>query len=334
MKNVSNETCANCGRVIGKLETPMVWKENVVCPECFGRLSGMRTIPPIPDAVAPLREEPRRRGSGIAIAAIIGVCVLLATGGVIWYLNARAEAQRAEVQRSERVAVRLATEKAEAAKAEAAKASALAAVQLATERAEVAKAAAVAATERADAAKVAAAAQRRRERAEQRAALMPYQLKALEALDQIGPDDTNADVIQLNKANAAIAALRVLWNSQGGLKVYPKGSGSEHFLTLIGDAARRIGDMQSWIGIAMDVPTTLYHYRRPLAEIYANAALETFGLGRDPSKDKFLNKPQRHAYLEKAYRTIRVDFHNAYEDLQKAQHEIVQAKAILSKSSQ
>ena len=332
MKNVNNETCENCGRVIGRLETPMVWQEKVVCSDCFGRLSGMRTIPPIPDAG--VNAAPRRRGAGIAIAAIIGICVLLATGGVIWYLNAKAEAQRAEVRQSERVAVRLATEKAEAAKADAAKASALAAVQLVTEKAEVAKADAVAAKERADAAKLAAVAQRKRERTEQAAALMPYQLKALEALDQIGPDDTNADVIQLNKANAAIAALRVLWNSQGGLKVYPKGSGSKHFLTLMGDAARHIGDMQSWIGDAMGLPATLGSYRGPYAKLTADYALEVFGAGADPSKEKTLNKPRSWDYLGKVCGTIRVDFHNAYEDLQKAQHEIVQAKAILSKSSQ
>ncbi len=28
------ETCGNCGRPIGKLETPMVWRGNVVCAGC------------------------------------------------------------------------------------------------------------------------------------------------------------------------------------------------------------------------------------------------------------------------------------------------------------
>ena len=28
------EECANCGRTIGKLETPMVWRGNVVCTSC------------------------------------------------------------------------------------------------------------------------------------------------------------------------------------------------------------------------------------------------------------------------------------------------------------
>jgi hypothetical protein len=31
--------CENCGRVVGKLETPSVWREKVVCFECHGRLS-------------------------------------------------------------------------------------------------------------------------------------------------------------------------------------------------------------------------------------------------------------------------------------------------------
>lgn len=36
---IENETCANCGRVIGKLESPFLWRESIVCQECHGRLS-------------------------------------------------------------------------------------------------------------------------------------------------------------------------------------------------------------------------------------------------------------------------------------------------------
>jgi hypothetical protein len=32
--NGQNDACANCGRVIGKLETPHVWRDNVVCAPC------------------------------------------------------------------------------------------------------------------------------------------------------------------------------------------------------------------------------------------------------------------------------------------------------------
>ena len=34
MADMAGETCANCGRQIGKLETPMVWKQHVVCQAC------------------------------------------------------------------------------------------------------------------------------------------------------------------------------------------------------------------------------------------------------------------------------------------------------------
>lgn len=33
------ETCENCGRAIGQLETPFIWRESVVCAECHARLS-------------------------------------------------------------------------------------------------------------------------------------------------------------------------------------------------------------------------------------------------------------------------------------------------------
>lgn len=33
------EECANCGRTIGKLETANVFKDSVVCSECYARLA-------------------------------------------------------------------------------------------------------------------------------------------------------------------------------------------------------------------------------------------------------------------------------------------------------
>lgn len=35
----SNEICENCGRQIGKLETPMLHDEHIVCMECYERLA-------------------------------------------------------------------------------------------------------------------------------------------------------------------------------------------------------------------------------------------------------------------------------------------------------
>jgi len=32
------ETCENCGRAIGKLETPHVFRNNITCPECWAKL--------------------------------------------------------------------------------------------------------------------------------------------------------------------------------------------------------------------------------------------------------------------------------------------------------
>src|ERR1700722_9356459 len=37
------ETCENCGATIGKLETPNVWKEHVVCGACYRKLSSKET---------------------------------------------------------------------------------------------------------------------------------------------------------------------------------------------------------------------------------------------------------------------------------------------------
>jgi hypothetical protein len=39
MATTAMEKCANCDRVIGKLETPQVWQDQIVCAECYGRLS-------------------------------------------------------------------------------------------------------------------------------------------------------------------------------------------------------------------------------------------------------------------------------------------------------
>src|SRR5277367_5745879 len=37
------DRCVNCGTAIGKLETPMVWEEEVVCVECHAKLSKAET---------------------------------------------------------------------------------------------------------------------------------------------------------------------------------------------------------------------------------------------------------------------------------------------------
>lgn len=49
--------CANCGRVIGKLETPRVFQEQAVCATCMARLSpdgaSAKLVPVVPAPLPP-----------------------------------------------------------------------------------------------------------------------------------------------------------------------------------------------------------------------------------------------------------------------------------------
>lgn len=39
MPTTTPEHCANCGALIGRLETPCVWKDEIVCVDCHERLA-------------------------------------------------------------------------------------------------------------------------------------------------------------------------------------------------------------------------------------------------------------------------------------------------------
>jgi hypothetical protein len=41
------EKCENCGRIIGKLETPALWKNHIVCDDCYEKLSKRKEVPRI-----------------------------------------------------------------------------------------------------------------------------------------------------------------------------------------------------------------------------------------------------------------------------------------------
>ncbi len=74
MADVRSESCENCGRQIGKLETPMLWQEHVVCGECHRRLSAC----PAP-AAAPIRG---RNGTlGWAMVALGTFAIVIVAGG-------------------------------------------------------------------------------------------------------------------------------------------------------------------------------------------------------------------------------------------------------------
>jgi hypothetical protein len=47
------ETCENCGRLIGKLETPWLHGEHVVCTECWQRLKTETGVEPRPQPPPP-----------------------------------------------------------------------------------------------------------------------------------------------------------------------------------------------------------------------------------------------------------------------------------------
>jgi len=52
-------TCDNCSRQIGKLETPRLWDNRIVCPECEGRLRAQaRAQMPPPPVTAPPMPKP------------------------------------------------------------------------------------------------------------------------------------------------------------------------------------------------------------------------------------------------------------------------------------
>jgi hypothetical protein len=53
MNKVAAETCADCGEIVGRLETPYVWKNEVVCQACYARLSRPADRPAPSSAVDP-----------------------------------------------------------------------------------------------------------------------------------------------------------------------------------------------------------------------------------------------------------------------------------------
>lgn len=74
----NNEVCANCGRMIGKLETPYVWREKVVCEPCHKVLASGQSSPMIPSSDSATPAHNPDSGSGLATAAIVmGIIGLL-----------------------------------------------------------------------------------------------------------------------------------------------------------------------------------------------------------------------------------------------------------------
>lgn len=89
MSQVVDEVCANCGNRIGKLETPEIWDDAVVCPDCHDKLAGRaareiaaeadtvaRLAPPPPPPRIPVATKAVAPGSGLrtwgAVVAVVG----------------------------------------------------------------------------------------------------------------------------------------------------------------------------------------------------------------------------------------------------------------------
>jgi hypothetical protein len=79
----SIETCANCGEQIGKLETPFLWDESIVCGRCHQKLSLQFPSPePISSSLASMSSSISKNscpGCGSADTANVEVVYQLQT---------------------------------------------------------------------------------------------------------------------------------------------------------------------------------------------------------------------------------------------------------------
>lgn len=73
-----SETCDNCGRAIGRLETPHVYGQNVVCAGCLDALSRPQTIKvELQPAKKSAGREVAEAGCGLAMLGILVPIILI-----------------------------------------------------------------------------------------------------------------------------------------------------------------------------------------------------------------------------------------------------------------
>ena len=79
------EVCENCGRQMGKLETPMIWQEHVVCLVCHTRLTsrlgaarGVRAV-----ANAPMLRGETQVSEGERVGSLATASLVVAIIGIV-----------------------------------------------------------------------------------------------------------------------------------------------------------------------------------------------------------------------------------------------------------
>jgi hypothetical protein len=83
----ANLACENCGRMIGKLETPQLHDNHVVCEQCRARLSTAVRPPPLgvpPTEYRALGLNSRKVAWTLAIAGLILTPALFGIPLLIW----------------------------------------------------------------------------------------------------------------------------------------------------------------------------------------------------------------------------------------------------------
>jgi len=94
------EECANCGRPIGRLETPHIFKNQVVCAACNERLSNPPPVPRAAVAELPVAGEamrccpicgstakPKKKANGSTIVLLFLLLFFLLPGLLYWMLK-------------------------------------------------------------------------------------------------------------------------------------------------------------------------------------------------------------------------------------------------------
>lgn len=114
------ERCANCERQIGNLETPHVWNDRSVCPECFVRLESSTSQPNDVDAPAAHNDRHLSTANSVSLN-ILGCCgviflIFLIVGGILFAVQTSKKNKQLEDARSEANYIYLSTRLREAVK--------------------------------------------------------------------------------------------------------------------------------------------------------------------------------------------------------------------------